>query len=93
MKLFFEKTFTIYLTEVTSNASLMIIMLVQAVGQLPIVFLITPLESLFPRERYPAFFFVTSSISFMLLAYVYFFFRETSGLTDKEKKELYSKKS
>jgi hypothetical protein len=29
----------------------------------------------------------------MLFTYVYFFFRETSGLTDKEKKNLFAKKS
>ena len=81
------------MTEVTSNASLMIIMLVQAVGQIPIVFLITPLKALFPRERYPAFFLVTSILCFTLCSFVYFFFRETSGLTDKEKKNLYAKKS
>ena len=62
-------------------------------GQIPIVFLITPLEGLFPRERYPIFFFVTSFILFMLVTIVYFFFRETSGLTDKEKKNIYAKKS
>jgi predicted membrane channel-forming protein YqfA (hemolysin III family) len=63
------------------------------VGQIPIVFLITPLETLFPRERYPVFFFVTSFIVLILVAFVYFFFRETSGLTDKEKKNIYAKKS
>ena len=62
-------------------------------GQIPIVFLITPLEALFPKERYPVFFFVNSFICFMLLTFVYFFFRETSGLTDKEKKNLYAKKA
>jgi hypothetical protein len=92
-KLFFEKSFVIYLTEVSSNATLMIIMLVQAVGQIPIVFLITTIKALFPRERYPVFFLVTSILCFSLATFGFFFFRETSGLTDKEKKNLYAKKT
>ena len=81
------------MTEVTTNATLMIDMVVQSAGNISIVFLITPLESLFPKERYPTFFFVTSFICLILFTYVYFFFRETSGLTDKEKKNLFAKKS
>ena len=71
----------------------MIDMVVQSAGNISIVFLITPLESLFPIERYPLFFFVTSVICSILFTYVYFFFRETSGLTDIEKKNLFAKKS
>jgi len=68
----------------------MIIMLVQAVGQIPIVFLITPLHALFPIERYPLFFFTTGGLCLSLFFYITFFFKETAGLTDKEKKALFS---
>jgi hypothetical protein len=59
---------------------------------IPGIFLISFIEQLFPRERFYAWFFTLSVSNLCLALFMFLFFKETTGLTDKQKKELYSQK-